>query len=158
MYLSRCLFCCLCRLCSSAYKMSYSAYVRLSYAHELQGIMILCTWFCGLRALWRSLTSLQYLSYKVRKHSFWHVRSKRTHISRRTNAVRSETSLSAWRNLASLAIQNAPSEDSDQTARMRRLIWIFTKRTSEGTFSDVASHLIILVVFLVLAYIFHPCL
>ena len=27
-----------------------------------------------------------------------------------------------------LAIQNAPDEDSDQTARMRRLIWIFTGR------------------------------
>ena len=34
--------------------------------------------------------------------------------------------------MASLAIQNAPSEDSDQTARMRRLIGIFTRRT--GTF------------------------
>ena len=37
--------------------------------------------------------------------------------------------LSAWRNFASLAIQNAPSEDSDQTARMCRLIWIFAGRT-----------------------------
>ena len=26
-------------------------------------------------------------------------------------------------------IQNAPSEDSDQIARMRRLIWIFAGRT-----------------------------
>ena len=31
-------------------------------------------------------------------------------------------------NSASLAIQNAPSEDSDQTGRMRRLIWIFIWR------------------------------
>ena len=31
--------------------------------------------------------------------------------------------------LASLAIQNEPSEDSDLTARMRRLIWIFAGRT-----------------------------
>ena len=31
-------------------------------------------------------------------------------------------SLSALRNFASLTSQNAPSEDSDQTARMRRLI------------------------------------
>ena len=29
----------------------------------------------------------------------------------------------------SLAIQNAASEDSDETARMRRLIWIFAGRT-----------------------------
>ena len=40
-------------------------------------------------------------------------------------------SCSAWRNFASLAIQITLSEDSDQTARM-----------SEGTFNDVAVHLI----------------
>ena len=33
-----------------------------------------------------------------------------------------ESSLSEWRNLV---VQNAPSEYSDQTARMRSLIWIF---------------------------------
>ena len=36
------------------------------------------------------------------------------------------SSLSAWRNFASIAILNAPSENIDQTARTRRLIWIFT--------------------------------
>ena len=30
---------------------------------------------------------------------------------------------------ASLAIQNAPKEDSDQTAGMRKPIWIFGERT-----------------------------
>ena len=35
----------------------------------------------------------------------------------------------------------AINEDSDQTARMRRLIRIFVGRTSEGTFSDTAAHL-----------------
>ena len=43
--------------------------------------------------------------------------------------IRSETSVSAWRNFASFACQKAPSEDSDQTARMCRLIWIFAGRT-----------------------------
>ena len=38
-------------------------------------------------------------------------------------------SLYTWRNVASLAIHDAPSEDSDQTARMRRLLWIFARRT-----------------------------
>ena len=33
-----------------------------------------------------------------------------------------------------LAIQNVPSEDSDQTARMRRLIWIFAGRTCTKIF------------------------
>ena len=37
--------------------------------------------------------------------------------------VWSETSLSAWRNLGSLATHGAHSEDSDQ---MPRLIWVFT--------------------------------
>ena len=44
-------------------------------------------------------------------------------------AVWSGPLLFAWRNFASLAIQNA---------RMRRLIWIFARRMSKGTFSDVA--------------------
>ena len=72
------------------------------------------------------------------------MRPAKTQISLRIRAVWSESSLSAWKkkkkkknykkkkkknNLASLAIENAPSEDSDQTARMRRLIWIFVGRT-----------------------------
>ena len=65
----------------------------------------------------------------VRKRTFWHVRPTKTQISLRIRTVWSESSLSVWRNFAYLAIQNAPSEDSDQTARMRRLIWIFAWRT-----------------------------
>ena len=49
-------------------------------------------------------------------------------ISLHIRAVWSESSLSGRINVAPLAIQNAPSEDSDQTSRMRRLIWIFTGR------------------------------
>ena len=68
------------------------------------------------------------------------------------------------KNCSSFAIQNTPSEDSDQSARMRRLIRIFTWRTcpkersdqsarmrrliriytahmSEGTLPDVSVHL-----------------
>ena len=41
----------------------------------------------------------------------------------------SESSLSAWRKLGSLATHLAHSEDSDQTGRMPRLIWVFTGRT-----------------------------
>ena len=39
--------------------------------------------------------------------------------------VWSESSLSAWRNLGSLATHWVHSEDSDQTGRMPRLIWVF---------------------------------
>ena len=43
--------------------------------------------------------------------------------------VWSESSLSTWRKLGSLATHWAHSEDSDQTGRMPRLIWVFTGRT-----------------------------
>ena len=75
-----------------------------------------------------------------RRRTFLHMHRTKTQISLRIRTVWSESSLSAWRNFTSLAIQNAHSEDSDQTTRMRRLIWIFTGRScSEGRFSDVAT-------------------
>ena len=66
------------------------------------------------------------MSHSMRKRTFWHVRPTQTHISLRIRAIWSESSMSVWRNFAFMAIQNASSEDSDQTVRMRRLIWIFT--------------------------------
>ena len=54
-----------------------------------------------------------------------------------------QSSLSAWWNFASLAIQNTPSEDSDQTAQMCMLIWIFAGHMSESRFSNVVAHLYI---------------
>ena len=42
--------------------------------------------------------------------------------------VWSESSLSAWRNLGSLATHWGHSEDSDQTGWMPRLIWVFARR------------------------------
>ena len=43
--------------------------------------------------------------------------------------VWSESSLSAWRKLGSLATHWEHSEDFDQTGRMSRLIWVFAGRT-----------------------------
>ena len=40
-----------------------------------------------------------------------------------------QSSLSAWRKLGSLATHWVHSEDSDQTGRMPRLIWVFTGHT-----------------------------
>ena len=45
------------------------------------------------------------------------------------SAQSDQPSLSAWRNLRSLATQWAHSEGSDQTGRMPRLIWVFPGRT-----------------------------
>ena len=50
-------------------------------------------------------------------------------ISLGIRPVWSESSLSAWRKLGSLATHWAHSEDSDQTGWMPRLIWVFAGRT-----------------------------
>ena len=57
------------------------------------------------------------------------VRPAKTQISLDIRPVWSESSLSAWRKLGSLATHWAHSEDSDQTGRMPRLIWVFAGRT-----------------------------
>ena len=41
--------------------------------------------------------------------------------------VKTQSSLSAWRNLVSLATQWVPSEDSDRIGRMRRLVLVFVR-------------------------------
>ena len=40
-----------------------------------------------------------------------------------------ESLVSAWRNFGSLATHWVHSEDSDQTGRMPKLIWVFARRT-----------------------------
>ena len=57
------------------------------------------------------------------------VRPAKTQISLGIRPVWSESSLSAWRKLGSLATHRAHSEDSDQTGQMPRLIWVFAGRT-----------------------------
>ena len=57
------------------------------------------------------------------------VRPAKTQISLSIRPVWSESSLSAWRSIRSLATHWAHSEDSDQTGRMPRLIWVFAGRT-----------------------------
>ena len=53
-----------------------------------------------------------------------------TQISLGICPVWSESFLSAWRKLGSLAIHRAHSEDSDQTGQMPRLIWVFAGCTA----------------------------
>ena len=57
------------------------------------------------------------------------VRPAKTQISLGIRPVWSESSLSAWRKLESLGTHWAHSEDSDQTGRMPKLIWVFAWRT-----------------------------
>ena len=53
------------------------------------------------------------------------LRPAKTRISLGIRPVWSESSLSAWRKLGSLATHWVHSEDFDQTGRMHRLIWVF---------------------------------
>ena len=69
------------------------------------------------------------------------VRPAKTQISLGIRPVWSESSLSAWRNLWSLATHWAHSEDSDQTGRMPRLISIFAGRTVTLLVLSFAAHL-----------------
>ena len=57
------------------------------------------------------------------------VRPAKTQISLGIRPVWSESSLSAWRKLGSLATHWVQSEDCDQTGRIPRLIWVFAGRT-----------------------------
>ena len=57
------------------------------------------------------------------------VRPAKTQISLGIRPVWSESSLSAWRKLGSLATDWAHSEDSDLTGRIPRLTWVFAGRT-----------------------------
>ena len=54
----------------------------------------------------------------------------KTQISHGIRPVWPESSVSAWKNIGTLATQWADSEDSDQTERMPRLIWVFAGHTS----------------------------
>ena len=72
----------------------------------------------------------QHLSRFMTKPTKWHLRPSKTQIILGIRPVWSESSLSAWRNIKSLATHCAHSEDSDQTGWMPRLIWVFAGRTS----------------------------
>ena len=66
------------------------------------------------------------MSRLMTKPTKWHVRPAKTQINLGTRPVWSESSLSAWRKLGSLATHWVHSEDSEQTGQMPRLIWVFT--------------------------------
>ena len=85
--------------------------------------VLLSICFCAFMSLVNQMSRL------TTKPTKWHVRPAKTQISLGIHPVWSESSLSAWRKLGSLATHWAHSEDSDQTGRMPRLIWVFTGHT-----------------------------
>ena len=70
-----------------------------------------------------------YMSQRMTKPTKWHVRPAKTQISLDIRSVWSKSSLSAWRKHGSWVVHWAHFEDSDQTGRMPRLIWVFAGRT-----------------------------
>ena len=81
------------------------------------------------------------MSRLVTKPTKRHVHPAKTQISLGIRPVWSESSLSAWTNLESLATHWVHSEESDQTGRMPRLIWIFAGRTVTLLVLYVAAHI-----------------
>ena len=69
------------------------------------------------------------------------VRPAKTQISLGIRPVWSKSSLSAWRNIGPLTTYWAHSEDSDQTGRMPRLIWVFAGRTCHFVGFVVRRHI-----------------
>ena len=89
----------------------------------------------GFLVTWLKCTVLKPTSF----HEWfepWHDKTNKvtvplakTQISPGSRPVWSESSLSAWRNLGSLATHWVHSKDSDQTGWMPRLIWVFAGHT-----------------------------
>ena len=70
-------------------------------------------------------------SRNIMKRTFGHVRPVKILIRLRMRAVWSESSLGASWIAKGAKFLHADNEDSDQTARLRRLIWVFVGRTCE---------------------------
>ena len=78
------------------------------------------------------ISLLWYLSRSTTKPTKWPVRPAKTQISLGFRPVWSKTSSSVWRNLGPLATHWMHNEDSDQTGRMPRLIWVFAVRSCKS--------------------------
>ena len=77
------------------------------------------------RYTWKTI----YLSCLVTKPAYWHVRPAKTQISLGIRPVWLKSSLWAQWVAKDPSFLHADSEDSDQTGRTPRLIWVFAGRT-----------------------------
>ena len=73
-------------------------------------------------------TSRGHLIQSFRRRTFVHVRPTKIQISLHIHAIWSESSLGAFWLAKGAKFLYADNEDSDQTAQMRRLIWVFVGR------------------------------
>ena len=75
------------------------------------------------------LFNKQLLRWSTAKQTSWFVRPAKTQISLDVRTVWSESSLGNLWVAKTPMLLHADSEDSDQTGRMPRLIWVFAGRT-----------------------------
>ena len=92
----------------------------------------------------RICTNSVNLSRNIRKRTFVHVRQGKIQINLHVGAVWSESSLGAFCIAKDAKFLHADNEDSNQTARMRSLIWVFVFRKCQWV------HLLTLRLFLLL--------
>ena len=106
---------------------------------ESNGCRIILRFCCGLRfkAHYRNDQPNWAASWQNQQND---LRPAKTQISLGIRPVWSESSLSTWRKLGSSATHWAHSEDSDQTLRMPRLIWVFAGCTSFCLFCHEVAH------------------
>ena len=112
------------RLCEafvmSNHGLCFCVEIRKKCQNYLSGSMTKYTFYEGMFTLWRS-------KQKMRRHV---IQNTFRHVPQQSLwsacTVWSEVSLSASKTLGSLAVRRSPSEDSNQPAWTRRLIWGFT--------------------------------
>ena len=107
--------------------------------------------------IWNKLTSLSisadlisasYMWISLRENVPSDICAKWTQISLRIRVIGSESSLSAWKNMASLAIQKCTSEDWSNYVNAQTDMILRWVHMSDGTLSDVAIHTIPLLIHL----------
>ena len=80
------------------------------------------------------------ISHKMRKHTIWHgspLPPPHTHNKDSNQPAHLRCLITVCMKKLRITGYKYASDDS---ARIRRLIWIFTRCMSEGTFSDIAAH------------------
>ena len=101
----------------------------------VQDIWLVLPWCSSVYVIFPCWTFLPvqirkfHLSHLVTKPTQWHVHPAKTQISLGIRPVWSESSLCAQWVAEGPSFLHRDSEDSDQTGRMPRLIWVFDGRT-----------------------------
>ena len=108
-------------------------WIRSSYRQRAISLAQLsgCAWAFEASVATQHADSFSQLSHLMTKPTKRYLHSLNTQISLGIHPVRSETSLCTQWVAKDPSFLRADSEDSDQTGRMPRLIWVFAGRTGK---------------------------